>query len=132
ASPDGKIRVTIQLPEGGLQQNPSWSATFKERELFTKCALALNVAEGGDLLKGARLTAKESRTVNERVPIPFGKADHGKNDFRELRLNFETQRHEPLAVVFRCFDDAIAFRYELLGSNWTVTIADENSSFGIQ
>jgi alpha-glucosidase len=132
SSPDGKIRITVQLRDSGLRENPSWSATFQKRQLFTNCALALNLTEGGDLLKGARLIGMDNRAVKERVPIPFGKADHGNNHFRELRLNFQTRGQQPLAVVFRCFDDAIAFRYELGGSNRTVTIADENSSFGVE
>jgi alpha-glucosidase len=132
SSPDGKIRISVQAPEAGLRQNPSWSATFQNRQLFTNCTLGLNLTEGGDLLKGARLIGMENRAAKERVAIPFGKADHGNNHFRELRLKFHTRGDQPLAVVFRCFDDAIAFRYELAGSNRTVTVADENSSFGVE
>ncbi len=131
-SPKGNIRVSVQFPDAGLKENPSWSATFEKKPFLSNCGLGLHLVQGGDLLKGAHLIGTASRSINERVDIPFGKADHGNNHFREESFEVETQGRERLRVVFRCFDDAIAFRYELGGSNRTVTIADEDSSFGVE
>lgn len=127
-SPNGNIRVEFD------SQSTHWSATFHHKQLLKDCALGLNLVGTGDLFKTARLLNTTGRSVNEQIMIPFGKAARGENHFRETRLSFAGLNQQHFDVVFRCFNDAIAFRYELSanGSHGPITIADEASSFGVQ
>jgi alpha-glucosidase len=130
SSPDGNVRVVFDLSG----EVPKWSAIFRNKEILKKCALGLNLSGAGEILRGARPLEARNRSVNERIPISFGKADHANNRFHETRLSFSNANPQRIDVVFRCFDDAIAFRYELPGnpSAAPATIADEITSFGVQ
>jgi alpha-glucosidase len=71
--------------------------------------------------------------VDRHIDILFGKSDHGNERFHETGLTFETTQHRRLDVVLRCYNDAIAFRYELPKdpTGGSVTITDETTSFRV-
>lgn len=136
SSPDGRIRVTIEVPGG--KQKPRWSATFQERPVLANCELGIEVAgaQGGDLMAGARIVAAKKRVIDERVRVPFGKSEWAHNHFNEHHLILETSTlGAPTGlrtdVIFRCYDDAIAVRYEIHsdGRETPLTIVDETTSF---
>ena len=133
ASPDGRIQVLIQMPAAGSAERPHWSATFRAQPILTGCGLGLATADAGDLMVGARVLNERRRSVNERVPVLFGKADHASNRFREVRYTLETAQHGRVDLVFRCYDNAIALRYELPARKQaaTVTITNETTAFGL-
>ena len=109
SSPNGRIRVSLET--GG--ERPEWSAQFDGDSRFEKCALALETRHHGALFEGARLTDTHARSVDESVPVLFGKTDSAHNRFNETRFRFESQSSASIDAVFRVFDDAIAFRYEI-------------------
>src|SRR6266853_4491510 len=133
-SPDGAISVSVRMPTHGTIERPRWSATFHGRSILIECALGLHTADAGDLMIGARVLHQRSRSVDERVPVLFGKADHANNRFREVRYTLETPQHRHTDVVFRCYNDAIALRYELPadGTPTSVTITNETTSFRLE
>ena len=112
-SPDNRLQVCIQLPAPGTAERPRWSAAFQGRPLLTNCALGLQTADAGELMAGVRLVRERDRSLNRRIPVLFGKADHADDRFRETRLTFETPGHRRVELTFRCYNDAVAFRYEL-------------------
>ncbi len=133
ASPDGRIEVSIELPTPGSAEKVRWAATFHGRPLMSHCALGLETTDNGELLAGVRLLHETRSSANRRIPVLFGKADHANDNYHQLSFAFETPAHRRINVTFRCFNDAIAFRYELPASNpaTSVTIADETTSFRI-
>ncbi len=133
-SPDGRIRVSIQMPAPGSVERPRWSATFHAKPILTDCGLGLQTADAGDLMIGARVLHARSRSVNERVPVLFGKSDQASDRFHETRYTLESAQHRRADVVFRCYDDAIALRYELPTDDTatSVTITDETTSFRLE
>jgi alpha-glucosidase len=132
-SPDGKIEVSIRMPRQGSDERPVWSATFHGKLLLTDCELGLLTAEAGDLLAGVQVLRQHSRSADRRIRVLFGRADHAQDRFRETRFTLETPSHHQLDVVFRCYDDAIALRYELPGKpkDGLATITDETTSFRV-
>jgi len=74
---------------------------------------------------------ERSRFVDERIPVLFGKSDHANDRFHETRFTLETPPRRRMDVVFRCYDDAIALRYELpMGeSKGSAVITNEVTSF---
>jgi len=122
------------MPAPGSRQRPGWSATFRGRPVLSQCEASLQIAGGGDVMAGARVVGERTRSVDERVPVLFGKADHGRDRFREIRFAMESPQSGPVELVFRCYDDAIALRYELPGqaSGSPVILTDEATSFGVE
>jgi alpha-glucosidase len=133
-SPDGRIQMSIQMPAPGSSERPRWSATFRGKPVFTDCEVGLQTAGAGELLAGSRVVRENRRSVDQRVRVLFGKSDHADDRFHETRLTFETQKQLRTDLVFRCYDDAIALRYELsdpaLGS--PLTISEEFTSFRVE
>jgi alpha-glucosidase len=133
-SPDGRIQVLLPLPVPGSTERPRWSSSFRGEPILTGCGLGLATAEAGDLMVGARVLNESRRSVDERVPVLFGRSDHANNDFREVRYAMETAQHYRVDVVFRCYDDGIALRYELpvQAQAALVTITNETTSFRLE
>jgi alpha-glucosidase len=133
-SPDGRIQVWIQMPAAGSAERPQWSASFRAKPILTACALGLETADAGDLMIGARVLLEQAGSVDQRVSVPFGKSDHANDRFHEVRYALETARHSRVDVVFRCYDDAVALRYELplQPHASSVTITNETTSFPLE
>ncbi len=134
ASPDARIQVSIHLPTAASTDSPLWSASFRGKPIVSDCRLGLQTADAGDLMAGVRLVRQRSRSVDERIQVLFGKSDHAQDRFHETRFWLETPAHRPFQLVFRCYNDAVAFRYELAGDKRAsqVVVTDETTSFGIE
>jgi alpha-glucosidase len=131
-SPDGRIIVTIRLPRASGDV-PTWSATFRDAPLLRECRLSLTLADGRDLFAGARAIETRTALADRRIAVRFGKADHAADRFRELRLMLEGAGQRRVVAVFRCYDDAVALRYEVpkQPGQARITVADEGTSFGL-
>jgi alpha-glucosidase len=134
ASPDDRIHISIQMPMLDSNEHPVWSASFQGKSILTNCSLGLRTANAGDLMSGVRVVRERSRSLDQRIRVLFGKSDHANDHFNESRFTLDTPSHRRLDVVFRCYDDAIAFRYELPkdANAGSVTITDETTSFRVQ
>jgi alpha-glucosidase len=133
-SPDGAIQVSIQMPAAGSDQRPRWSASFHGKPILKECGLGLQTADTGDLMAGVRVVRQRRRSEGQRIRVLFGNADHAQDRFTEVRYTLETPRRRRTDVVFRCYDDAIALRYELSAreAGDFVTITNETTSFQVQ
>lgn len=134
ASPDGRIQVAIYLPAPDSTERPSWSASFRGKPLLVNCSLGLQTTAAGELFAGVRIVRQRSRSVDKSIPVLFGKAERANDRFHETRFTFETAHRRRLDVVFRCYPDAIAFRYELPKDSVaeSVTVSDETTSFRLE
>src|SRR5262245_40533963 len=125
-SPDGRIRVSIRMPTSGSTERPQWSLQFMGKQVLTNCSLGLQIVNEGELTKGVRLRREHKRSVNERIPVLFGKSSYADDRFNEIRFEMETLEHRPMNLVFRCYNDAVALRYELpeTGKGGVITVSD--------
>ena len=132
-SPDGRIRVEVRLPQPGTNERPVWEASFRGKPVFSNCAVGLETVEGGELLAGVRIIEEQSRSVDETVTVRFGKSAVARDRFTERRWTLETQRGKRVGLVFRCYDDAVALRYELPidAASKQIVISNESTSFGV-
>ncbi|MBL9169827.1 MAG: glycoside hydrolase family 97 N-terminal domain-containing protein, partial [Verrucomicrobiales bacterium] len=130
-SPDSRIHVAINLPAPDSAATPSWSASFQGEVLFTNCHLSLQTAQAGDLMSGIRVLKETRRTRNQRIQVLHGRSKDAEDRFNEARFQFATAGGHRTVVVFRCYNDAIALRYELPagGTHTSVTITNEATSF---
>ena len=129
ASPNGAVSVTFAAPGGASA--PIWSARLGDCALLENCRLSLRVMGAGDLMEGARAVSIKGSKHREKMPVLFGKSDHADNDYNELRATIQSRFGAKCTVVFRCFDDAIAFRYEVpaLHAGDALVVTDEEDSF---
>jgi alpha-glucosidase len=132
-SPDNRLSVQVDMPAPGCADTPRWSMMFRGKTILSNCRLSLEVKDAGELLAGVQMRNKHSRSADERVPIHFGKADHAQDRYRETRFVLENRQHWRVAVTFRCYDDAVAFRYEIAkhASEELLTVTEEGTSFAL-
>src|SRR5439155_13174869 len=134
-SPDGRIRASIEMPEPGSTKGQRWSATFRGKAILSECGVGLQTADSGDLMVGVRVVRERRRSVDKRIPVLFGKADHANDRFHEIRYTLETPHGRRTDVAFRCYNDAVALRYELPATKdkaASVIITDEVTSFRLE
>jgi len=129
ASPDGGITIDIQMAAG----NPQWSAECHGKPILNHCRLSLEGLSLGDLMLGAHVRGTHTRSHDERVRVMFGKAEFARDKYNELRLALENALGWRTSVVFRCYDDAIAFRYEIPKQTGLeqLVVSNEGTSFGV-
>jgi len=130
-SPDGRIRVSIQMPRPGSV--PLWHAMFNGKLMLTNCALGLQIDQEGELMKDVRVLRTHTSSVDKKIEVLFGKTAFAKNTFRELLFELKSPERRQVNVILRCYNDAVALRYELPkgGSGASITLNDETTSFGI-
>lgn len=132
-SPDGRIQLSIQMPAVGSLEQPRWSASFRGRQVLNHCRLGLQTTDSRDLMAGVQVARERKRSADQKVRVHFGRSEYARDRFREIRFTLETPERRRTDVVFRCYDDAVALRYELPAEakHRSVTITDETTSFRV-
>jgi alpha-glucosidase len=132
-SPDGRLAVQIQMPPPGAADTPRWTASFRGKTILSDCRLSLQAADAGELLAGVRVQNQRNRSADERVQVLFGKTATARDRYHETRLSLENRQRGRVEVVFRCYDDAIAFRYEVpeQAGKQRLTVTEEGTSFAL-
>lgn len=130
-SPDNQIDIHIQMPPEGSAETPHWSATLQGKPILADCKLSLEVKGEGDMLAGVHVIRQRIKTSNRQIRVLFGKTKTTRDNYRETRLTLENPHKRRIEVSFRCYNDAIAFRYEVPKEPGleNITITEEGSSF---
>ena len=101
ASPDGKLKTTINT---GAQL--TYDITFNGQQVLQASPLSMTLDNGevwGENDKPSKATRK---SVDGEIKSPFYRADEIDEEYNELTLQFKG-----FNVVFRAYDDGIAYRF---------------------
>jgi alpha-glucosidase len=109
ASPDGKISLVFELTGGA----PSYAVNFKGQPVILPSALGFDLKDGAMKTGFTLLDARKS-SQDETWTQPWGEQRNIRNHFNELAVTMRQtgDQGRKLRIIFRVFDDAIAFRYE--------------------
>ncbi len=109
ASPNGELSLNFNLKEG----TPTYSVDFKGKPVILPSALGFALREG-PLDSGFGLQNVSRSAKDETWTLPYGEERSVRNNYRELAVTLQQAEssQRTLRIVFRVFDDAIAFRYE--------------------
>jgi alpha-glucosidase len=132
-SPDGRLTVQVEMPPAGSMETPRWSASFRGKTVLSNCRLGLEAADAGELLAGVGVRNQDNRSADEHVRVLFGKAASARDRYRETRLSLENRQQWRVEIVFRCYDDAVAFRYEVPKQTGKerLIVTEEGTSFAL-
>ncbi len=127
-SPNGDIVLNFSLPDG----SPRYSVDYQKRPVITSSALGFDLKHAsvrGDL----ELIDTKRSSKDETWTQPWGEQQQVRNHFNQLAVTLQQTAGQKLKlrVVFRVFDDAIAFRYEWpeQGGLQSFDIMDELTEF---
>ncbi len=127
-SPDGNLVVTFKLTADA----PVYSVDYKGQTLVEDSKLNLSFRDDADFSAKLELLRPVFRDRDETYDLIVGKTKTVRSRSREMLLPFvEKSGGRQINLIFRAFDDGIAFRYEFPAQkNWnSYTLTDERSEF---
>ncbi len=115
SSPDGKVNLDLNLNASGELY---YSVSYKDKKyisLISPSALGFEIKNQEKLQAGLIITEIKTTENNETWNQPWGQFKTVKNHYRQLVCEAEekTNLKRRIRVIFRVFNDGIAFRYEL-------------------
>lgn len=110
-SPDGRNEVSVEVREGRL----FYAVRRDGQSVLLPSRLGFAFRGGDTLAAGLRISGTARDSADETWTQPWGEVARVRDHHRELRVNVaeEGAHRRRFAVVFRAFDDGVAFRYEL-------------------
>jgi alpha-glucosidase len=108
-SPDGQVEIHFALQGDGA---PVYSITRKEELIIAPSRLRLQLLEDRGFHSFEVIDTK-TRSVDQRYELIAAKASRARDHFNELTVSLKEKgtAGRRLDLVFRAYDDGIAFRY---------------------
>ena len=108
-SPDGKLSVTV-----GVDGGNAWYQVSRGQEIVLKPSSLGFVLKDGELNRNFKMGKVTRSTHDETWDQPWGEDAQVRNRYNELKLSLQEKNgaRRVVDVVFRAFDDGVAFRYE--------------------
>ena len=128
-SPSGALAVDISLPNG----QPQYVVTAKGDTVIAPSTLGFDFANAPSMTDGFEIVATDRRSIDTTWSPVWGTDAEIRNTYNELTLRLEETAApgRRLDLVFRAYDDGVAFRYA-----WpeqpnldTLNITSENTQF---
>ena len=108
-SPSGIVTVNADVIDG----RPTYSVTYKNRQVIKPSTLGLELADGPDMMDGFKLIDTVESSFDETWTPVWGESSSIRNNYNELLLKLEQPEHyRRMDLRFRVYDDGIGFRYE--------------------
>jgi alpha-glucosidase len=129
-SPNGAICIRLAINSLGT---PVYSAEYQGKMIILPSELGLELYGAPSLGAGMRIAKVLQNSVDQTWEMPWGEQRFVKNNFNEMivRLQEKTEPRREMHLIFRAYDDGVAFRYhlpEMPGAD-SLFIAEENSHF---
>ncbi|HEX3716576.1 MAG TPA: glycoside hydrolase family 97 protein [Verrucomicrobiae bacterium] len=107
-SPDGTIAARVQV-----QRALAYSVEIDGQRVVNDSRLGLSLSQpaGEKLGADAKLTHVERRSHDQTWENRFGKRRQVRDHYNEMRLRFSEKSGRIFEVIFRAYDDGVAFRY---------------------
>ncbi len=125
-SPDGTLEVIIDQDNRHLLYRVNRDGL----SVINRSKLGFIVSDGLQLGKGAEATSRHTSSFDETWEQPWGETRFVRNHYNQLKIDYKSPQGYRFNVVFRAFDDGIAFRY-IFPEEKTFDIIDELSEFNI-
>ena len=127
SSPDGSLTATIRQADEG--SGLDYTVQRKQTPILTDSPLGLTLAGAdGDLAAHLSFVKQADAHVRDTYTLPAGKVSHVDARGNEKALTFRNPAGRTVQVVFRAYNDGIAFRYGLPGGG-AAGVTGEASGF---
>ena len=124
-SPNGRIQAVIRSTPNGQW---TFSVSFDRKPLIVPSPLGLRLGNGRTLSQGLRITCIAETRVDRHYNLIVGKTRNARDHFNQLKLDLQATTHlrPQLQLIFRAYDDGIAFRYRVRSQNRREVIRVQN------
>lgn len=133
-SPNGKIKVVLNLPDKNSSHNLFFKALYKIENRFIEVLpdSKLGINRTDEQFTNTLHFIKESKpvSIHDKYKMICGKRQLCENFGTEKVFSFQNSNQQPLNIVFRVYNDGIAFRYEFPNhSDSLKNISDEETTY---
>jgi len=107
----GQVTFKFGVTQGGL---PQYEVFFANKPVIVPSRLGVTLQDGIRLDSNLILTSVDSADVDESWKPVWGEVNQIRNHYRQIRFQMQ-EKNAPnrlLTIVFRVFQDGVAFRYE--------------------
>lgn len=131
SSPDRNLKLVFNLSEKG---EPQYQVFWKNQQIMSPSRLGVSFTRGGNLQEGLFLKkVEESETVDYTYPLVVGKTSSARDYYNQVSLSLQEKDYlkRELGIIFRVYNDGVAFRYLFPGasSQKPLSLASELSEF---
>ncbi len=130
ASPDGHNKISFMLtPEG----EATYTVDHLSERVIDTSGMSFEFRDQPSIKGHLKIIGTTENQKDETWEMPWGEQKTVRNHFNELLIRLEetTLPNRKFNIIFRAYDDGIAFRYEFPEQNGvdSVIIMDENTEF---
>jgi alpha-glucosidase len=123
-SPNGSLAVEVHI--NSTDGTVSYDVTCKGTKVIDTSPLGLTT-DKGDFTSGLKWVDTRKKVIDETYTLPVGKRSTYLNKAKEATLTF-SKKGEKIQIIFRAYDDGIAFRYAVPGEG-EIHILSEATGF---
>ena len=135
-SPDGTIKVTVTNMEKDSVTLLSYQVERVKggilTDVITESPLGL-IRNDNSFFENMKFISEEKKQkIKDDYTLKTGKALHVTTESNEMTLQFTNDAEQPINIIFRAYNDGIAFRYQFPDEDTTTyTITKELSGFAV-
>lgn len=135
-SPNGKIKVVLNLPDKNASHECFFKALYKVENKFVEVLpnSKLGINRTDEQFASNLQLIKESKpvSIHDKYEMICGKRQLCENFGTEKIFSFQNSNHQPLNIVFRVYNDGIAFRYVFPNhSDAAINISGEETTYNL-
>ncbi|MEH0197053.1 glycoside hydrolase family 97 protein [Caulobacter sp. CCNWLY153] len=109
SSPDGAISIQVSDESGQAR----YAVSYKDKTLIAPSGLGLELSKGGRFSYGVKIVGAETSSGQDAYDLPAAKVSRVSQKRNELAVDFQEEDGRRLRVIFRAYDQGVAFRYVL-------------------
>ncbi len=125
SSPEGTLEVSFRLTSSGA---PEYSVNRRQPPLLTWSAMGLRLSDC-DLSTGFSLLSCDTTSFDETWQTVWGEERLIHNHYRQLTAHLSHASGVRMDIVFRAFDDGIAFRYVFPDNADSMVVMEEKTAY---
>ncbi len=114
-SPNGKVKVVLNLSEKNAAHHLFFKVLYKIENKFTEVLpdskLGINRTDEQFAENLRFIAASKPVSIHDTYKMVCGKRQQCENLGTEKTFSFQNSNHQPLNIVFRVYNDGVAFRY---------------------
>lgn len=131
-SPDQSIRLTVHQTASQLQYNILLKSGSDVFPVMANSPLGI-LREDADFTKDLKfIQSTFLKNIKESYQLQSGKKTNVETTYNELILDFETPEHKSIKIIFRAYNDGLAFCYEFPEKNdHYVRVLGEQTGFAV-
>jgi alpha-glucosidase len=127
SSPNKKITINIANVQNGL----TYETSYEKRKAIETSPLGID-RDDQQFSRSLKFVSKNTTSIDESYKLLVGKRLQNRNHANELTLTFENENKEQVQLIFRAYDDGMAYRYHFSKKDDTShKILREQSGFAL-